>query len=192
MIITPQTVQKMGEIIAFCCLRTITARSNKNLFRLLQGLVDNINKPVGLKDCYSDGYDVAQTAVCFLCEFMYKPLGAYIDKHGKFTTVKTACFRFVDKYIRRQYFYDNHFVVSYDDPKIKEPSVPFETFIERDYSQVDKIISDMKLTDGEKVVLYAYMSGNTYMEVTKIAGVNRTTVWRRRMKIKNKFIDLFS
>ena len=46
MIITPQIVQKMGEIIAFCCLRTIIARSDKNLSRLLQGLVDNINKPV--------------------------------------------------------------------------------------------------------------------------------------------------
>lgn len=64
------------------------------------------------------------------------------------------------------------------------------TFIEdesnNDYTAVDALIERMNLTQGEYDVLCAYMSGLTYLEVTNLLNVNRTTIWRRRMKLQDK------
>lgn len=56
-----------------------------------------------------------------------------------------------------------------------------------DDRRIDALIERMHLTQGEYDVLCAYMSGLTYLEVTQLLDVNRTTIWRRRMKLQDKF-----
>lgn len=46
----------------------------------------------------------------------------------------------------------------------------------------------MNLTQGEYDVLFAYMSGLTYLEVTQFLKVNRTTIWRRKMNLQKKYL----
>ena len=78
--------------------------------------------------------------------------------------------------------------------KLRYISVGFivHTFIDdesnNDYTAVDALVERMNLTQGEYDVLCAYMSGLTYLEVTQLLKVNRTTIWRRRMKLQEKFL----
>ena len=57
-----------------------------------------------------------------------------------------------------------------------------------DYTAVDGLIAKMKLTAAEYETLCAYMAGLTYLEVTRLLNVNRTTIWRRRMNLQRKYV----
>ena len=57
-----------------------------------------------------------------------------------------------------------------------------------DYTAVDGLIAKMKLTAVEYETLCAYMAGLTYLEVTRLLNVNRTTIWRRRMNLQRKYV----
>ena len=57
-----------------------------------------------------------------------------------------------------------------------------------DYTAVDGLIAKMKLTAVEYETLCAYMAGLTYLEVTRLLNVNRTTIWRRRMSLQRKYV----
>ena len=53
----------------------------------------------------SDGYDVAQTAICFLYQFVGHTANEIYgnDKRGKEITIKLACYREVDRQAHRTY-----------------------------------------------------------------------------------------
>ena len=66
----------------------------------------------------------------------------------------------------------------------------FEIYRKREmalYTVVDGLITKMKLTAAEYETLCAYMAGLTYLEVTRLLNVNRTTIWRRRMSLQRKY-----
>lgn len=46
----------------------------------------------------------------------------------------------------------------------------------------------MKLTAAEYETLCAYMAELTYLEVTRLLNVNRTTIWRRKMNLQRKYV----
>jgi len=58
-----------------------------------------------------------------------------------------------------------------------------------DYTAFDGLISKMKLTAAEYETLCDYMAGLTYLEVTHILNVNRTTIWRRKMNLQRKKVS---
>ena len=66
------------------------------------------------------------------------------------------------------------------------------TFIDdesdNDYTAIDAFVERMNLTQGEYNVLCAYMSGLTYLEITRLLNVNRTTIWRRKMNLQKKYL----
>src|SRR5574344_2669936 len=100
--ITKENVQRLGELIAVRALKTVAVHSDNRMVYLYKGLLRDVyhsDKDVG--DTYSDGYDIAQTAICFLCGFIGKTLGDKYgtDKHGNIITVKHACYSKVDRYI---------------------------------------------------------------------------------------------
>ncbi len=66
-VITEDNVQKIGEAIAISSVRTLAIRSGGKLDLLYKSLLYDVNKRRE-SDVYSDGYDVAQTAICFLWE----------------------------------------------------------------------------------------------------------------------------
>lgn len=63
-VIAADNIKKIGELIA---LLTILCRSGKDLYRLYDGLIKDCNKSNDSLVEYSDGYDIAQTAMLFLC-----------------------------------------------------------------------------------------------------------------------------
>lgn len=188
-VIAADNIKKIGELIALLTIRTVMCRSGKDLYRIYDGLIKDCNKSRDSLDEYSDGYDIAQTAMLFLCEHIGKRLGdIYTTSRGNVISIKQACFRFTDRYLDKQFTRHLAHTTAISDSVASS----YITFIDdesnNDYTAVDALIERMNLTQGEYDVLCAYMSGLTYLEVTQLLKVNRTTIWRRRMKLQNKYL----
>lgn len=188
-VITADNIKKIGELIALLTIRTVMCRSGKDLYRLYDGLIKDCNKSNYSLDEYSDGYDIAQTVMLFLCEHIGKRLGGnYTTTRGNVISIKQACFRFADRYLDKQFTRHLAHTTAISDSVATSHITFIDDESNNDYTAVDALIERMNLTQGEYDVLCAYMSGLTYLEVTQLLDVNRTTIWRRRMKLQKKYL----
>lgn len=188
-VITADNIKKIGELIALLTIRTVMCRAGKDLYRLYDGLIKDCNKSNDSLAEYSDGYDIAQTAMLFLCEHIGKRLGGnYAITRGNVISIKQACFRFTDRYLDKQFTRHLAHTTAINDSVASSHITFIDGESNNDYTAVDVLIERMNLTQGEYDVLCAYMSGLTYLEVTQLLDVNRTTIWRRRTRIQEKFL----
>ena len=67
--ISAENVKLMGEMIALQALRTVKKFDMKIADKLYIGLIKDLHHMGEIDYIVSDGYDVAQTAVCFLYQF---------------------------------------------------------------------------------------------------------------------------
>lgn len=187
-IISAENVQKMGEVIALTCIKTVIVRAGKELNHLYVRLIDDINYSKNSTRPFSDAYDIAQEAMLFLCEHIGEKLGDdYTTKYGKTITIRSACFRHTDRYLDKQYTAHITHTISLDERITAEPETILDDEQKNDYTVVDGLIAKMKLTAAEYETLCAYMAGLTYLEVTRLLNVNRTTIWRRKMSLQRKY-----
>lgn len=187
-VITVDNIKKIGELIALLTIRTAMCRSGKNLYRLYDGLIKDCNKSNDSLAEYSDGYDIAQTAMLFLCEHIGKRLGDnYTTTRGNVISIKQACFRFTDRYLDKQFTRHLTHTTVINDSVTSSHITFIDDESDNDYTAVDALIKRMNLTQGEYDVICAYMSGLTYLEVTQLLDVNRTTIWRIRTRIQEKY-----
>lgn len=187
-VITVDNIKKIGELIALLTIRTVMCRSGKDLYRLYDGLIKDCNKSNDSLVEYSDGYDIAQTAMLFLCEHIGKRLGGnYMTTRGNVISIKQACFRFTDRYLDKQFTRHLAHTTVINDSVTSSHITFIDDESDNDYTAIDALVERMNLTQGEYDVLCAYMSGLTYLEVTQLLNVNRTTIWRRRTRIQEKY-----
>lgn len=190
-VIAADNIKKIGELIALLTIRTVMCRSGKDLYRLYDGLIKDCNKSNDSLAEYSDGYDIAQTATLFLCEHIGKRLGdTYTTTRGNIISIKQASFRFTDRYLDKQFTRHLTHTTTIRDSVASSHITFIDDESDNDYTAVDALIEKMQLTQGEYDVLCAYMSGLTYLEVTQLLKVNRTTIWRRRMKLRTKWLSM--
>lgn len=188
-VIAADNIKKIGELIAVLTIRTVMCRSGKDLYRLYDGLIKDCNKSNNSLDEYSDGYDIAQTAMLFLCEHIGKRLcDNYTTTRGNVISIRQACFRFTDRYLDKQFTRHLTHTTAISDSVASSRITFIDDESNNDYTAVDALIERMHLTQGEYAVLCAYMSGLTYLEATNLLNVNRTTIWRRRTRIQEKFL----
>ena len=84
-----ENVQQIGELITLKCLRGYCAYSRQTFEHLYTGYVRDLNRRNNPEHIFSDAYDFAQNAICFLCEFIGKELtDVYTIKNGKVITIK--------------------------------------------------------------------------------------------------------
>lgn len=187
-VITADNIKKISELIALLTIRTVMCRSGKDLYRLYDGLIKDCNKSNDSLFEYSDGYDIAQTAMLFLCEHIGKRLGGnYTTTRGNVISIKQACFRFTDRYLDKQFTRHLAHTTAISDSVASLHISFIDDESDNDYTAVDALIKRMNLTQGEYDVLCVYMSGLTYLEATNLLNVNRTTIWRRKMRIQEKY-----
>ncbi len=189
MVISAENIQKMGEVIALTCIKTVMFRSGKDLRCLYNGLLHDMNRAKDDYSPFSNAYDIAQEAMLFLCQHIGEKLGDdYTTKYGKVVTIKSACYRCADNYLQKQYTRHLTNTVSLDERITAEPETILDDEQKNDYTVVDGLIAKMKLTIAEYETLCAYMAGLTYLDVTRLLNVNRTTIWRRRMSLQRKYL----
>lgn len=103
-VISAENIQKIGEIIALTCIKTVTVRSGKDLHYLYKGLLRDMNRSKDDLSPFSNAYDIAQEAMLFFCQHIGEKLGDnYTTKYGKVVTIKSACYRCADNYLQKQY-----------------------------------------------------------------------------------------
>ena len=190
-IITADNVLLISERITLRALRTVLSISyNKKLCKLYIGInrdKDNLDTPGYI---LSDGFDLVQTAACFLCEHIGERLDDECgkNKRGRTVTVNTACFNVVNQQImairRESYLRANN-----NDPEVQHLSV-FIKDSEDDYAAADKLIEDMDLTDAEKDVLSCDMSNLTLKEIVARLSIGVSTIYLRRYSIRKKYRTL--
>lgn len=66
MVISAKNIQKMGEVIALTCIKTVMFRSGKDLRCLYNGLLHDMNCSQDDYSPFSNAYDIAQEAMMFL------------------------------------------------------------------------------------------------------------------------------
>ena len=186
--ITSENVQELGEVIGLVEISTVMDKGGHNLYWLYNGLYRDMNRQPGFQDHYSEGYDIAQEAIAFLCEHIGERLGdSYVTRLGKTITVERACFRYVDRYLDKQYIRHYNRSVSLDDKLPAEPIIPFDT-TDDDAAAVDALIEKMHLKPKELDTLNAYMAGMKFMEITRFMNVDHSTIWRRMQNVRKKYI----
>ena len=188
-VISAENVQRMGEVIALCAIKTVIVRGGKDLYNLYKGLLRDINRANDDMSRYSDGYEIAQEAMLFLCQHMGKKLDdIYYTKTGRKITIKQACFSVADRYLAKNYVAPMLNTISLNEQIATEPETILDDEQKNDYTAFDGLISKMKLTAVEYETLSILMAGFTMLQIGKILNVNRTTIWRRQNSIRKKYM----
>lgn len=190
-VITVDNVERRGIAIALRALKLVLSHSyNRRLDKLYFGLVkdmENINNPDHI---FSDGYDLAQEASCFLCTYMGKSIYdkcAY-DVKGRPTTILKACFSRINQVLMSERK-DSFVLASPECPEVINLSVDFEDTIEKDedYTAVNEIIQRMKLTPLQSETLEYLMNGMPLQHIAEIYNVMVSSIWFRKEAIQKKY-----
>ena len=191
-------VKLMGEMIALQALRTVKKYDMKVADRLYIGLIKDLHHMNEIDYTISDGYDVAQTASCFLWQFAGRKVSEIYgkDRRGKEITIKHACYREVDRFIdglRNRA--DRHGVIDYIDFGDYKalPMDPVNCFEQEqtDYSKYDEFVSALQLSALEAAILNCYMNGMRQAEVCDELGIGRGTMNHRKASIRQRYYSLF-
>lgn len=189
-VITAENVKDFGEGIAIMAMKTVMSYSDNELHDLYRGLIHDVFNFKPVDEPYSDGYDIASTAILFLCEHIGERMSDTYkeDKHGTVITIRKECFRKVYTYISHEKGKLVNTTALSVITKATESAVEMED-LESGYENVEAIISKMHLTDGQIDTLNCYMAGMTFFEIAKFLCVNKATVWKRRQAVMQSYID---
>ena len=189
--ISDDNVKLMGEMIALQALRNVMPFDFEVVSKLYNGLVKDLNRIKNINYTITDGYDYAQLAICFLYQFK----GMYVsdiygkDKSGKYITIKTACYRAVDKellHFRRKIAHNRQIDLCHNKHDIPDPRDCFADKNE-DYERADKLLKDLHLTEPEIQTINCYMNGMKQSEAAKELGITIFGIKYRKLRIRQKY-----
>ena len=189
--ISDDNVKLMGEMIALQALRNVMPYDFEVVSKLYNGLVKDLNRIKNIDYTITDGYDYAQLAICFLYQFK----GMYVsdiygkDRSGKYITIKTACYRAVDKellHFRRKIAHNRQIYFEHNKHDIPDPRDCFADKNE-DYAKADAIIEKLHLTEQELDTLNCCMNKMKRSEIAAELGITIHGVRYRKLRIRQKY-----
>ena len=196
--ISAQNVKLMGEMIALQALRTVKKFDMKVADKLYIGLIKDLHHMGEIDYIVSDGYDVAQTAICFLYQFAGRKATEIYgkDRKGKEISINLACYREVDRFIDSlRNRSDRHGAIEYIDFTDYKalPMDPVNCFEheQTDYTKCDELVEALQLSALELAILDCYMKGMKQAEVCAELGINRGTINHRKASIRQRYYSLF-
>ena len=189
--ISNDNVKLMGEMIALQALRNVMPYDFEVVSKLYNGLVKDLNRISQIDYTITDGYDYAQLAICFLYQFK----GMYVDniygkdKSGKYISIKTACYRAVDRellHFRRKIAHNRQIDFEHNKRDIADPR---DCFADRDedYVKADALIEKLHLTEPEIETVNCYMNGMKQSEAAAALGITIFGVKYRKLRIRQKY-----
>ena len=181
--ISNENVKLMGEMIALQALRTVKKYDMKIADKLYIGLIK----------------DLAQTAICFLYQYVGHSVHEIYgkDRKGKEISIKLACYREVDHFInllRNRPDRRGTVVESIDFTDYKAlPMDPVNCFEQEqtDYSKYDELVGALQLSALELAILNCYMNGMRQAEVCAELGIGRGTINHRKASIRQRYYNLY-
>lgn len=193
--ISEDNAKLMGEMIALQALRTVKKYDFRIADKLYIGLIKDLHHMNEVGYIVSDGYDVAQTAICFLYQFVGHSANEIYgkDRKGKDITIKLACYREVDHFInllRNRLDRRGTVVESIDFTDYKAlPMDPVNCFEheQTDYSKYDELVETLQLSALELAILNCYMNGMKQSEVCAELGIGRGMIHHRKVSIRKRY-----
>ena len=197
-VITEQNIRRIGELIALSSVRTRMIHSTHDLYYVYQNLYKDIYCRNDILKPYSEAYDYAEEAICFLCKFLGKKLGDLcIGKFGNPLPIRLACYRHMGRLLWKNYTKNAKYEVgSYEDENLRHNELTIDPykqqFQEEAYERYDKIIKTMNLPDYEYETLLAMMNGMRLIDMKRYFNVDYTTIYRRKIRIRKKYLHAVS
>ena len=194
--ISAENVKLMGEMIALQALRTHKKFDMKVADRLYVGLIKDLHHMGEIDYIVSDGYDVAQTAICFLYQFVGRTVHEIYgkDRKGKEITIKLACYREIDSELMRlRRKAEKTDYIDFTDYKAL-PMDPVNCFEreQTDYSKYDELAEALQLSALELAILNCYMNGMVQSEVCAELGIGRGIINHRKASIRKRYNAYFN
>ena len=193
--ISAENVKLMGEMIALQVLRTLKKYDMKVADKYYIGLIKDLHHMGEVDYIVSDGYDVAQAAICFLYPFAGKKVSDIYgkDRKGQEITIKLACYREVENELmryRRKMEKTTHIDFTSYKALPMDPVNCFEH--ERsDYSKYDAMLEALHMTELELAILNCYMNGMRQSEVCAELGIGRGTINYRKANIRQRYKSIY-
>ena len=189
--ISNENVRLMGEMIALQTLRTLKKYDWKIADKYYIGLIKDLHHMGEVDYLVSDGYDVAQTAICFLYQFIGRKVSDIYgkDRRGKEITIKLACYREVDgELMRYRRKMEKTSYIDFTSYKAL-PMDPVNCFEheQTDYSKYDALLETLHITELELAILNCYMNGMRQSEVCAELGIGRGTINHRKASIRKRY-----
>ena len=193
--ISAENVKLMGEMIALRSLRTHKKFDMKVADRLYIGLIKDLHHMGEIDYIVSDGYDVAQTAICFLYQFVGHTVNEIHgkDRKGKEITIKLACYRKIDgELMRLRRKAQKTDYIDFTDYKAL-PMDPVNCFEQEqtNYIKYDELVGALQLSALELAILSCYMNGMKQAEVCAELGIGRGTINHRKASIRQRYYNLY-
>ena len=177
-VITQENILDLGKAIALKAVKGSLRYAYGNLDYLHKDIINDLYHH-NTMDNYSDGFDIVQETVCFLCHFIGHQLGNLFNG----MTIRLACFKAMYAFIRKQIKVNNNEV---DDEIL--PYIPTPETIDEptDYSKAKEIIRVVTTTHLEKQILSYLYSGATVNNTAEFLNISTDIVYKRRRKFKDK------
>ena len=159
------------------------------------GLIKDLHHMGEVGYIVSDGYDVAQTAICFLYQFIGRKVSDIYgkDRRGKEITIKLACYREVDgELMRYRRKMEKTSYIDFTSYKAL-PMDPVNCFEheQTDYSKYDVLLESLHITELELAILNCYMNGMRQSEVCAELDIGRGTINHRKASIRQRYYTLY-
>ena len=189
--ISNENVKLMGEMIALQTLRTLKKYGWKIADKYYIGLIKDLHHMGEVGYIVSDGYDVAQTAICFLYQFIGRKVSDIYgkDRKGKEITIKLACYREVNgELMRYRRKMEKTSYIDFTSYKAL-PMDPVNCFEKEQtgFSKYDALLEALHITELELAILNCYMKGMVQSEVCAELGIGRGTINHRKASIRKRY-----
>ena len=182
-IITNENILDLGKAIAL--------KAVKDSLRYAYGNIDYLNRDIindlyhhSIMDNYSDGFDIVQETVCFLCNYIGCKLGDCYNG----MTIRFACFKTIYAFIRKQIKVNNN---EMDDEVLSY--IPTLESIDKeptDYSKAKEIVRTVTSTQLERQILSYFYYGATVNNIAEFLNISTDKIYKRRRKFKDRLSNL--
>ena len=191
--ISENNVLAMAEQLAMYETRFLIGYMGSRMQKIYADLCVDIRRKNDINHTFSDGYDLVQECVLFLCNHYGKRLNDVLayDKKGKAITVKIACIRAISKLITRKTS-DYYRIVSLDAlTPASEPSYEIKEEVAQDYTVYEKIVTSLNLTENMRIALECRVKGLSYPEIGRVLSRAQATVYEYFIKMRKRYMTIY-
>lgn len=129
--------------------------------------------------------------------FLYEHYGKHLNdiigysKKGKPITIEIACIRNMTKLINRK---TNNYYRNVSLETLTPASEPFTEMQEetvQDYTNYDKIVESLNLTDNMRIALECRIKGLSFPEIGRVLSRTQSTVFEYFIKMRKRYTAIY-
>ena len=190
-VITRENVLYLCENMALCALKRMIGYRGDYELRMYYNLVSDIKNKNNINHIFSDSYDLVQTACLFLLNYVGMKLGdTVIDRYNKQVTIRHACYSEIGAaFYKRWDYHKRIYPISHKDAE-EDIEYTEENRVDESQKRANTIVARMNLKEKHKKVLDCYLKGMGVVEISKSLGIAYATVWRHRMLLQQRYIEV--